>query len=43
MDINGHKKEVVNPLSYLFNYFKYLSGVASLPRIYNINAKPKYK
>jgi len=43
MDTNGHKKGIINSLSPYFNYFKHLSGVESLPRIYSIYAKPKYK
>jgi len=43
IDINRRKKETINPFSPLLNYFKYLSDVASLPKLYSIYTKPKYK
>ena len=42
-DINGRKKEVINPISYLFNYFQRLGSMASLTKLYSIYTKSRYK
>ena len=43
IDINGRKKETINLISPLFNYFKYLSGVISPLKMHSIYIKPRYK
>ena len=43
VNINRRKKNLINPISFFPNYFKYPNSVVSPSKIRSIYIKPRYK